>query len=37
VVSLVTDSALDADDFRAMLAVHDELVHVTVEVHRLPA
>jgi len=37
VVSLVTDSTLGADDFRAMLAVHDELVHVTVEVHRLPA
>ncbi len=37
VLSLVTDSTLGADDFRAMLAVHDELVHVTVEVHRLPA
>src|SRR5690606_22169458 len=37
VVSLVTDSTLGADDFRAMLAVHDELVHATVEVHRLPA
>jgi cation diffusion facilitator family transporter len=36
VVSLVTDSPLGADDFRAMLAVHEELVHVTVEVHRLP-
>lgn len=37
VVTLVTDSALGADDFRAMLAIHEELVHVTVEVHRLPA
>ncbi|KRG43294.1 cation transporter [Stenotrophomonas panacihumi] len=37
VVSLVTDSPLGADDFRAMLAIHEELVHVTVEVHRLPA
>ena len=36
IVSLVTDSAADAAFFRRVLAVHDELVHVTVEVERLP-
>jgi len=37
VVSVVTDSGLDADDFRARLAIHEELVHVTVEVHHVNA
>lgn len=37
VVSVVTDSSLDADDFRARLAIHEELVHVTVEVHQVAA
>lgn len=35
VVSVVTSSEWTADDFRQRLAVHEELVHVTVEVHRV--
>ncbi|MFZ1390118.1 MAG: cation transporter, partial [Dokdonella sp.] len=36
VVSLVTHSQLSADDFRAQLSVHEELVHVTVETTSIP-
>jgi Co/Zn/Cd efflux system component len=36
IVSLVTDSSADTAFFRRALAVHDELVHVTVEVEQLP-
>lgn len=35
VVGIVTDSDRDADAFRRALAIHEELVHVTVEVHRV--
>lgn len=35
VVGVVTDSDRDADAFRRALAIHEELVHVTVEVHRV--
>jgi len=37
VVSLVTTAAVGAEFFRRALAVHEELVHVTVEVDSLPA
>ena len=37
VVSLVTSAAVDADYFRRALAVHEELVHVTVEVAQVLA
>ncbi len=36
VLSLVTHSQLNADDFRAQLSVHEELVHVTVETTSIP-
>ena len=35
VVSLVTTAHVDADYFREALSVHEELVHVTVEVERI--
>jgi len=35
IVRLVTDSAVDAAFFRRAMAIHDEFVHVTVEVGRL--
>ncbi|MEQ4576037.1 MAG: CDF family Co(II)/Ni(II) efflux transporter DmeF [Gammaproteobacteria bacterium] len=35
VVGIVTDSDRDADAFRRALAIHEELVHVTVEIHRV--
>jgi hypothetical protein len=35
VVSLVTTARVDADYFRIALSVHEELVHVTVEVERI--
>lgn len=34
IVSLATDAELSPDDIRSRLAVHDELVHVTVEIGR---
>lgn len=34
VLSLVTDAAVDADHYRRALQVHEELVHITVEIHR---
>jgi len=34
VIGLVTADDRDADDFRELLSIHEELVHVTVEVHR---
>jgi len=34
VIALVSEDDLDADDFRQLLSIHEELVHVTVEVHR---
>jgi cation diffusion facilitator family transporter len=37
VVSLVTSAAVDAAYFREALRVHEELVHVTVEVGHVPA
>ena len=38
VVALATrDGAATPDDFKAQLRVHEELVHITVEVNRLPA
>lgn len=37
VVSLVTSMKTDAEFFRQALAVHEELVHVTVEIHHVPA
>lgn len=36
-LSLATAGGLDADSVRRSLAVHEELVHVTVEINRLPA
>lgn len=36
VLSLVTYSRLCADDFREQLAIHEELVHVTVEATSMP-
>ncbi|CAN7614864.1 CDF family Co(II)/Ni(II) efflux transporter DmeF [Rhizobacter sp. LjRoot28] len=36
VVSLVADAPLAPADYRARLAVHEELVHVSVEVNRCP-
>lgn len=36
IVSLVADAPLAPADYRARLAVHDELVHVSVEVNRCP-
>lgn len=36
VVSLVTSAAVDAEYFRRALGVHEELVHVTVEVTHVP-
>jgi cation diffusion facilitator family transporter len=36
IVCLVTDSAADSAFFRRALAIHDELVHVTVEIEHLP-
>lgn len=35
IVSVVTDSAADADHYRRALGIHEELVHVTVEVTQL--
>ncbi|MEG2803056.1 CDF family Co(II)/Ni(II) efflux transporter DmeF [Stenotrophomonas sp.] len=35
VASVVTDAAVSADQLRQALAIHEELVHVTVEVHRV--
>ncbi|QDE37781.1 CDF family Co(II)/Ni(II) efflux transporter DmeF [Luteibacter pinisoli] len=37
VLSLVTDAPVDASYYRDALAIHDELVHVTVEVNRVGA
>lgn len=37
VASVVTTAELDADRIREALSIHDELVHVTVEVHRVDA
>lgn len=37
IVTLATAAALDADGVRRALAVHEELVHVTVEINRLAA
>lgn len=37
IASIVTDAALNADHIRQALAVHEELVHVTVEVHQVGA
>ncbi len=35
VLSIATPGTASPDDFRALLAVHEELVHVTVEVNRI--
>jgi cation diffusion facilitator family transporter len=37
VASVVTTAEVSADQLRAALSIHEELVHVTVEVNRLPA
>lgn len=37
VLSLVTDAAVDAAYYRRALSVHEELVHITVEVNRAAA
>lgn len=37
VASVVTAAELDADRIREALSIHDELVHATVEVHRVDA
>jgi len=37
IVSLATDRPATPDDFKAQLSVHEELVHLTVEVNALPA
>lgn len=37
VVSLVTAADIDADLVRAALQIHEELVHITVELQRPPA
>ncbi len=34
VISLVTDAAFDADYYRQAIQIHEELVHVTVEIHQ---
>ena len=34
VISLVTEAAFDADYYRQAIQVHEELVHVTVEIHQ---
>ena len=34
ILSLVTEQDAEPDDFKRRLAVHDELVHVSVEVNR---
>jgi len=31
---VTSDATLDADTVRNALAIHEELVHVTVEIHR---
>ena len=36
IVSLVADAPLAPADYRARLAVHEELVHVSVEINRCP-
>jgi cation diffusion facilitator family transporter len=33
-LSLVTAAPVDADHYRAALQVHEELVHITIEIHR---
>jgi Co/Zn/Cd efflux system component len=35
VLEITTSADVDGDYYRRELAVHDELVHVTVEVHRV--
>lgn len=37
IVGVVTAAAVDAAHFRQALSIHEELVHVTVEIHRIPA
>jgi cation diffusion facilitator family transporter len=34
VISLVTEAAFDADYYRQAIQIHEELVHVTVEIHQ---
>lgn len=34
ILSLVSDSPADADDYRKALQIHEELVHITIELHR---
>ncbi|SEM60838.1 cation diffusion facilitator family transporter [Pseudoxanthomonas sp. GM95] len=34
VISLVTDAEVDADQIRAAIGIHEELVHITVELNR---
>ncbi len=34
VLSVETEQAVSADEIRSVLAVHEELTHVTVEVNR---
>jgi hypothetical protein len=36
IASVVTEADLSADVFRNALSVHEELVHITVEVNRHP-
>jgi len=36
IVAVVTAADVDADHFRRAIAVHEEVVHVTVELHRAP-
>ena len=37
IVSVATDQPAEPDDFKRQLRIHEELVHTTVEVNRLPA
>jgi Co/Zn/Cd efflux system component len=34
ILGLVTDQSVSPDEFRRQLSVHDELVHITVELNR---
>jgi hypothetical protein len=36
VVGVVTSASVDADYFRRVLGVHEELAHITVEVCHIP-
>ncbi len=37
IVALVTSAEVSPDYFRKQLSIHEELVHISIEVNRLPA